>query len=141
MGFSKANVRREFDIEVEHPLYPDTTFTFTVRTRLTKDADDARQQMFAVGEDEEEAVHRAATANMLSQIVVKEPQGFDDFPTEGDLAARMREYFNDADLDSIRNFVLNRYWGAIMPRPAMKSIQGDSEAGGVPGRAATEAVA
>lgn len=141
MGFTKANIRREFDIPVEHPLYPGVVFSFTVRTRLTKDADDARQQMFAVSDDAEESVHRAATSNMLSQIVVAEPKGFDDFPTEGDLAQRVREYFNDEELDSIRNFVLNSYWGAIMPRPAMKSVQGDSPAGGVPRRAAKKAVA
>lgn len=141
MGFSKRNRLREFPIEFEIPAYENTVFRVWVKPRLTEEADEARRALFGIedvgeGSKEAKAAHTAAvlkaSAELLATIIVRSPteaDGFEEFPTEGDLSANVAEYFNDEDLDPHINYILTRYWDAVFPRPCMKSTQGDSAGG------------
>jgi hypothetical protein len=133
MLFSKKNRLAEFPIEYQIGVYGDQVFRVYVKPRMTEDADEARRALFAVpdakddspeAKAEQEAAVTKAAANVLATIVVRAPteeDGFAEFPTEGELAANVAEYFNDIDLYQHMEQILSMYWAAIFPRPYLKS--------------------
>lgn len=145
MGFTKTDYAPEIAIEVRHQWHPDVTFTFHFPKVLPQAAVEAEREFLGLSDAEREAESRHALINIIAQMLVREPEGFDDFPSSSalptslvarSLPERVRTYFNDTEkpeLEAILVSVWRAYRAAAISSAYLKSIQNNgARSRGVP---------
>jgi hypothetical protein len=136
MGFTKSTSQKEIAIKLTHPWYPGAEFTFHFPKRLPESALNAEKQFLGLKDDEREEQYRKGIINVVAEMVVREPEGFDDFTadTSRPLAERMRDYFDDPEqpeLEAILVSAWRAYRAAAMPSAYLKSPESGSAKGNV----------
>lgn|GEM_PF-4802382 len=135
MGFSKKTYESEVAIEVRHGWYPETTFVFYFPKHLPQSALDAEKAFLSLDDKEGAEKSRVALINVVAEMSLRAPSGFDDFPMSavtGDLQDRVRDYFDDAtkpELEQIVSAAWAAYKQGARPVGYLKSAQ-DRRAGG-----------
>jgi hypothetical protein len=137
MAFNKSTNPKEISITVTHPWHAGDEYIFHLAKRLSKEATEAQEHYFALTGDEQAGEVRRRRVVALAAMCVREPEGFEDFPTEDDrpLAQRVAEYFDDPEepeLERIVSAVWNRYWQEAVPQAHSKSVQNSGAGSGQP---------
>jgi hypothetical protein len=143
VGFTKKENPPEISIEVRHPWHPGSVFIFHFPKKLHQLALDAEQRFLGLTDDARPDEHRKAIIDTIAEMVIREPEGFDDFPDvnhvvkPGDgkrpLAPRMREYFDDDSQPELETIIVSAwraYRAAAVPTAYVKSLQSDGEGAG-----------
>lgn len=100
-------------------LYPDVDFVFILRLKLTHERELSREIIFGL----QGTAYLQGRENMnigdLCDLLVEEPQGFGDFPTDDrQMAVRAREYFvitTGGAFYGLINDVMRSYWDLVTP--------------------------
>jgi hypothetical protein len=146
MGFNKKRYSPEISITVTHSWYPGEEFTFHLSKKLSQEARDAQSQYFALNDEERPEAYRQALVNIISKMVARPPEGFDDFIVPTGFASQeeqlnalrdaVRDYFDDplqADLEQILKSVWGVYLATAMPVAYLKSgADSDASLGQLP---------
>lgn len=156
MGFSKQSNEQEIRIEVLHQWHPDTIFAFTFPKRMSQPATEAEARYLGLTDKERSDEYVKALIETVAEMVIREPEGFDDFPqltTEdragsmvviSSLKERMRNYFDDPtqpEFEVILSAAYRGYRMSAMPSAYPKSLQvggaGDGDLSRAPAQAPT----
>lgn len=86
MGFSKKENSKEIAIKVKHPWHPDSAFIFYFPKQLPETALAAERNFVGLKDDEREDAARLAMIGVVAEMVLREPEGFDDFPGAAEVA-------------------------------------------------------
>ena len=126
MAFSKKNNSTEVAIEVTHKWYPDTQFVFHFPKRLPQAAAEAEARFVGMKDGERGDEYRRNLIEVVAQMLLREPEGFDDFPAEESrpLSERARSYFDDEsqpELEVILAGAWRAYKVAAIPAAYIKS--------------------
>lgn len=115
MGFSKSTYEAGVAVEVRHGWYPGTAFTFYFPKQLPQSALDAEKDFLALTDDADRDAARQSLVNVVAEMSLREPSGFDDFPQEdavaGSVADRARGYFDDPSKPELEQIV-SAAWAA-----------------------------
>ncbi|MCI0485031.1 MAG: hypothetical protein L0229_00245 [Blastocatellia bacterium] len=81
---------------------------------------EARDQ--AAAEEKGETLDEPRPAERIAQLIIAEPEGFTDFPTdERPVPERAREYFSDPVMEAIGDQIVGRYVALSYPRELFRS--------------------
>jgi hypothetical protein len=134
LGFSKTTYEPEVAIIVNHPLYPDSPFTFFFPKKMPQEAIDASTRFLGLKEDVREEESDKAFVEMLTAQMSRPPEGFDDleipkgFSSHEEQLKAMRqaliEYFYDPSKPELSAMLLQakrKYTEVMTPRGYLKS--------------------
>ena len=142
MGFTKASNEPEVRIEVHHNWHPGAVFAFTFPKRLPPAATLAESRFLALKEDARPDEHRLALIETVAQMVVREPEGFDDFPGSSQAVSSLRDvpllerfvtYFDDPEQPELEQVIIaawRAYRATSVPSAYMKSVSDRSARNG-----------
>jgi hypothetical protein len=133
MGFSKARYRNEFQVVVTVPMNPGDTYTFTFPKKLPQAALDAEKAFLSLGDTATPDDWRKSLIGLVAKMVLKAPQGFEDFPEDGPLDERVCAYFDDTEKPELEAIIIKawkEYKAAAVPAAYIKSIEVRGAAGG-----------
>ena len=145
MGFSKAHNKKEISIVVTHPMHPGDRYVFTFPKTLPQAALDAQGRFLGLPDTARAEEWRTALVATVAEMVIREPEGFDDFQrlTDEDraagmvnqrpLAERFVEYFNDAEQPELEAIIVQawkEYKAAAVPAAYVKSPEDSGAPGG-----------
>ena len=130
MGYSKKHAPVAIAIAVTHRWFPDVEFVFRFARRMPVAVADRERELLGLDERQREQEARRIIIESVADLLVVEPEGFDDFPGDGrPLSERAREYFFDEDhpeLGEIAIAAWRSYREAAMPSSYLKSGPGGS---------------
>ncbi len=151
MGFIKSTNEPDITIVVTHPWHEGDVYSFTFPKRLPQAAVDAEKRFLGLKDEARPDESRRALIETLAEMVTREPEGFDDFPssaTEVDapmgesLARRFVEYFDDysqPEFESILVSVWRAYRASAVPDAFPSRIQDSGARDSNAARAASQA--
>lgn len=101
-------------------------WVFHFRPMLSKEANERREKWLGMSGKERVASLKEQMLDEVSDLLVAEPEGFDDFPEgagDGDLGRRFRAYVAEtadpverAQLDQMVEAANTAYWAKVTPR-------------------------
>ena len=80
MGFSKVTNAKEVSIVVTHPMHAGDRYVFTFSKLLPQAALDAQGRFLGLPDTARAEEWRTALVATVAEMVIREPEGFDDFP-------------------------------------------------------------
>lgn len=131
--FSKKKRATDVEVKLTYPkLYPGVEFGFVLRMQLSSEGDKMRSEYLGMKQEERRAASEQHSLDMLCDLILQEPVGFEDFPAARytgddaakqltDLQARTREYFGETDADGklleawLVTQVIAAYWSSVLP--------------------------
>lgn len=128
--FSRSDIKRYVKVQVSLPhLYPDyDPWTFKMRLKFTKDAEDRRQEYLALSASDQVVKEFDQNLDEVCDLLTELPKGFADLQDDGHgPGSSFRNYVESAPtdardtLDKIISGAINLYWRKVTPQEFRKS--------------------
>ena len=121
--FTRASIKKEIEVKVYIPaLYGDHHFDFPLRSKLSIDAENQRQDYMALAAVNQTSKYSEQCLDEIWDLLRAMPRGFDDLQDNGKGPGQsFREYIETAGdakdgLMSIVEGASQLYWAKVLPR-------------------------
>lgn len=111
---------REIVVSLTFEGFPSWLFTFIRQT--SAEVKQIRQNYFDMKESERESKTKEYRLNTLALILKKDPEGLPDYPFDGSMQDKFKEYFSREENEEYLNWIWNEYQAKLYPKEFMSRL-------------------
>jgi hypothetical protein len=121
--FSKGTYQPNVEIAVVVPMLSDAQFVFTFPKRLSESAAKEQQTFLGMSADAPDD-YRKQLIKTVSEMIVKEPSGIEDFPMDArPLPMRFTEYFDAPEQPELESVLVSAWRAyAVASVPSVRVV-------------------